>query len=51
MNWLIYVSGGILFTGFGVGFINAIGNNKERERVDFIAFACIWVWICWRFIR
>ncbi len=50
MNWLIYISGGFLFV-FGIGgYIQSLGENKDKIWYIFFALLSVWIWICWRFI-
>lgn len=61
MNWLLYISGGIitffwsacLFGGFWHG--GEITDESDNTPLimwllNFLSWECIWIWTCWKFI-
>jgi len=56
MNWLMYICGGFLFFLIIFSLIKSFIAPKLQEKGWFlisevISTVCVWIWICWRFIR
>lgn len=51
MNWFIYIGGWLL----GYPVINTVFTTTDSEIMLTIwkltTWTCIWVWICWKFIK
>jgi hypothetical protein len=57
MNWLIYIGGGYIFCRLMLTIFDLKIEPKEDTvlqvayLINFISIVCIWIWICWKFIR
>lgn len=51
MNWFLYVGGGIIWM-FVIPalFVGLLDRKLTVGAIHIIAWAMVWIWICWRFI-